>query len=423
MFDNIIESLTHLPLLARFATALMVMLILPPLCQRIRLPAAVGLLLAGVCLGPSGLHVAPEHGEVAHFFADVGKLLLMFFAGLEIDLLQFQRVRNRSLAFGIATFALPLLAGIAVGLVFGYGWIGAFLIGSLLASHTLLGFPTVQRLGLVRNEAVTVTIGATVFTDVASLLVLALCIPIHTTGFSAASFVLQLVQLAVYVPVVLLGLGAAAHSLMRRFTSKEAQFLIMLLVVTAAAIVAEAINLEGIIGAFLAGLAVNRAVQHGQAKEELEFLGNSLFIPMFFITVGFLINVRVFGATLASNLPLVVAIVGGLIVAKLVAAVATRRLLGYSRDEGLIMWSLSLPQVAATLAAALTAYEAKSADGLRLIDEPVLNSVIVLMVVTSLLGPILTDVFGQRLVEREQDIAPVPAGVTDASGPNPVTVS
>jgi Kef-type K+ transport system membrane component KefB len=407
MFDQIVESLTHLPLLARFAIALLLFLTIPPLCKRIRLPAAVGLLLAGVVLGPSGLHVAPEHGEVAHFFSDMGKLLLMFFAGLEIDLDQFLRVRNRSLTFGIATFAFPLVAGILVGLVFGYGWIGALLIGSLLASHTLLGFPIVQQLGLVRNEAVTVAIGATVFTDVASLLVLAICIPIHTTGFSATTFVTQLLLLAIYVPVVLFGLSGVARFLMQRFQgSKEGQFLVMLLAVTVAAIGAEAIHLEGIVGAFLAGLAINRAVQHSQAKEELEFLGNSLFVPMFFIVVGFLINVRVFVETLVRHVPLVSSIALGLIGSKWLAAYVSQKRLGYTRDEGLIMWSLSLPQVAATLAAALTAYQAKNAAGTRLIDEPVLNSVIVLMVVTSVLGPILTEFFGRRLA------AEVPPGKT-----------
>jgi Kef-type K+ transport system membrane component KefB len=412
MFDDYLESLRHLPLMARFAVALMVVLTVPPLCQRVRLPAAVGLLLAGLVLGPSGLHVAPEHGEVAHFFADVGKLLLMFFAGLEIDLAQFQRVRNRSLAFGAATFAFPFAAGAAVGYGFGYGAIGALLIGSLLASHTLLGFPIVQRLGLVRNEAVTVSIGATVFTDVASLLVLALCIPIHTTGFSASAFGLQLLQLAIYVPVVIFGLGAAAHYLMKHVVkTKEGQFLVMLLVVAIAAVGAEAIHLEGIIGAFLAGLAVNRAVHQSQAKSELEFLGNSLFIPMFFITIGFLIDVRVFLDTLASNLDLVVGIVGGLIVSKWIAAIVTQKALGYSRTEGLMMWSLSLPQVAATLAAALTAYQAQSADGTRLIDEPVLNSIIVLMVATSLLGPILTEVFGKRMAVQPQEAAPKELGL------------
>ena len=252
---------------------------------------------------------------------------------------------------------------------------------------------------LVRNEAVTVTIGATIFTDVAALLVVAICIPIHMAGFSPAAFGLQLLQLAIYVPVVLFGLSAAAQFLMDRFhASKEGQFLIMLLVVAVAAIGAEAIHLEGIIGAFLAGLAVNRAVQHSQAREELEFLGNTLFIPVFFITIGFLIDVRVFLDTIWTNLGLVCGIVSVPIVAKWLASVGTRKGLGYSRDEGLMMWALSLPQVAATLAVALTAYQSENAAGAGLIDEPVLNSVLVLVVVTSVLGPVLTERFGKRMV-------------------------
>jgi Kef-type K+ transport system membrane component KefB len=118
---------------------------------------------------------------------------------------------------------------------------------------------------------------------------------------------------------------------------------------------------------------------------------------MFFITIGFLIDPRVFAATLFAHLGLVVAIVGGLIVSKLLAALLSRRAFGYSRDQGLLMWSLSLPQVAATLAAAMVAFEAKDAQGRGLVDEPVLNTVIVLMVVTSVLGPILTEHFGKRL--------------------------
>jgi Kef-type K+ transport system membrane component KefB len=228
--------------------------------------------------------------------------------------------------------------------------------------------------------------------------VLAICIPIHTSGFSPPTFAWQIVQLAIYIPVILFGLSAIVGYLMARFQgSKEGQFLVMLLAVTVAAIGAEAIHLEGIVGAFLAGLAINRAAQHSQAKEELEFLGNSLFVPMFFVVVGFLINVSVFFGTLVSHAALVAGIVFGLIGSKWLAAYLSQKRLGYSRDEGLIMWSLSLPQVAATLAAALTAYEAKAADGSRLIDEPVLNSVIVLMVVTSVLGPVLTEVFGRRL--------------------------
>lgn len=398
MTDAFLESIKHLPMLTRFALALAVFLFVPKLCARIGLPSAVGLLGAGVLLGPSGLSIAPHEPLVAEFFSDIGKLLLMFFAGLEIDIVQFTRTRNRSMIFGSLTFCLPLFAGIAVGLAFGYSWLAAVLIGSLLASHTLLGFPIVQRLGLTDNEAVTVTVGATIFTDLGSLLILAICLPIHTTGFSLSAFSLQLVELAIYIPVVLIGLSALVPWFLKRFgDTTENQFFVILLVMVLASEGAELIHLEAIIGAFLAGLAVNRAIKHSEAKEQLEFLGNTLFIPMFFLTIGFLINVRVFGNTLVTNAGLVAGIVGGLIASKFIAATVAQRLFGYSTMEGLLMGALSLPQVAATLAAALVAYQAKSATGARLIDEPIINTVIVLMVVTSVLGPVLTEQFGQRV--------------------------
>src|ERR1700753_4304265 len=125
MLADFFGSLTQLPLMARFALALAIILLVPTLCQKVRLPSVVGLVLAGVVFGPHGLNVGPTSHEVAHFFADVGKLLLMFFAGLEIDLVQFRRTGHRSVIFGMATFALPLASGMLVGLGFGYGWLGA----------------------------------------------------------------------------------------------------------------------------------------------------------------------------------------------------------------------------------------------------------------------------------------------------------
>lgn len=401
MLDAALEPLHRLPPLARFSVAMLVLFTVPPLCRRVRLPAVVGLLAAGVLVGPYCLGIAPKHGEVAHFFAEIGKLLLMFFAGMEIDLVQFNRTRRRSVGFGLLTFALPLAAGAAVGFAAGYPWVGALLIGSLLASHTLIGFPIVEKLGQLRNEAVTVTVGATVFTDVAALLVLAVCIPIHASGFAPDTFAVQVLELAVYVPAVLLGLGWAGRRLFALKPTKEGQFALLLLLVAVAAVAAEAIHLEGIIGAFLAGLAVNTAARDSEAKHELEFIGNHLFIPVFFLTIGFLIDLRAFAATLADHFWLVAGIVGGLVGSKLLAAEVARRLFGYSRTEGLTMWSLSLPQVAATLAAALVAYNTTNAAGERLIGEPVLNSVIVLLVVTSVLGPILTERFARRLPPRD----------------------
>jgi Kef-type K+ transport system membrane component KefB len=173
-----------------------------------------------------------------------------------------------------------------------------------------------------------------------------------------------------------------------------------LLIVALAGFGAEAINLEPIIGAFLAGLAINRALGHGEAKEKLEFFGNTLFIPVFFVSIGFLIDVRVFLQTLVTKTGLVVGIVGGLIVAKFLAAHLTQRLFSYSRSQGGLIWSLSLPQVAATLATAIVAFQSKNAAGVRLIDESAVNAVLVLVVITSILGPLLTEFFGrQRLAE------------------------
>jgi Kef-type K+ transport system membrane component KefB len=386
-----------LPPLARFAVVMLILFTVPPLCRRVGLPGVVGLLAAGVLVGPYGLHIWPRHAEVAQFFADIGKLLLMFFAGLEIDLAQFNRTRNRSVGFGLLTFAFPLTAGLLVGLAAGYPAVGALLIGSLLASHTLIAYPIVEKMGKLRNEAVTVTIGATVFTDISSLLVLAVCIPIHKSGFSAGTFAVQVLELAVYVPAVVLGLGWVAQRLFARKLPKEGQLALMLLLVAVAAVGAEAINLEDIIGAFLAGLAVNTATRDSEAKHVMEFVGNHLFIPVFFMTIGFLIDLQTFANTFVTHFWLVAGIVGGLIGSKYLAAEAARRLFGYTQDEGLTMWSLSLPQVAATLAAALVAYETTNAAGERLIGEPVLNSVIVLLVVTSILGPILTEQYAGRL--------------------------
>jgi Kef-type K+ transport system membrane component KefB len=399
------QEAVYLPLLVRFAIFMAIFLLIPPLCRRMRVPPVVGLLLAGVALGPSGLHALTKAGSVVTVFGEIGKLLLMFFAGLEIDLSQFRRTARRSLAFGFLTFAIPQIVGTGVGLIAGYGWLPAVLIGSLMASHTLLGFPIVQRMKLVTDEAVAVTIGGTIFTDLTSLLVLAICLPIHTAGFSTGGFVLQIVEMVAFILFAVAGLGSLGHWLLERMgNAKDKQVTLILLMIAGAGIAAEAINLEPIIGAFLAGLAVNRALHHRGAREELEFLGHTLFIPMFFVSIGFLIDVRVFLQTLVGRPGMVAGIVGGLIGSKYLAAKLTQRLYGYSRAQGGLIWSLSLPQVAATLATAIVAYDTKNAAGVRLIDEPVINTVLVLVVVTSVLGPVLTEYFGRRRLEEPEAI-------------------
>ena len=389
------------PPLARLALAFFLILVVPMLCRRFSLPVVVGLLISGVVIGPNGLKVIPQNASVANFLAELGKLMLMMFAGIEIDHALFARIWKRSALFGFFTFLLPLLAGIAVGILFGYYWVAALLIGSLLASHTLLGFPVTQQMGIAGSDAVSITSGATIFTDVASLLVLAVCLPIHVSGFSPQALVIQLMLLLGYVPLVVIGIGKLGTWLMPKFKeTADRQFSLVLFLMVLAAFGAEIIHLEPIVGAFIVGMAIGPATRHAKGFEHLEFIGQSFFIPIFFITIGFHIELGVFVGTLIDNAPLVAAVVGGLILSKLAAAMVTQRLYKFAPVEGLLMWSLSLPQVAATLAAALVAYNTVDKHGQRLIDEPILNTVIVLMVVTSILGPVLTERFSRQIVRQ-----------------------
>jgi Kef-type K+ transport system membrane component KefB len=397
--DLIRDHLFTLPVLAKFALGMVMIVAIPRLCRRLHVPAAVGLLLGGVIIGPYVLGFFGTDRPIADFMAELGKLLLMFFAGLDIDLALFRRARNRSIAFGLTTTALPLVLGTAVGLAFGYPAIPAIVIGSLLASHTLLGLTTLDRFGLKGVEPVTVTVGATVMSDTLSLVVFAICVSIYTTGFSAPALTLLLAEIAGYIVLVLFGLSRIAAYVLKRVEDEEdAYFVLMLSIMAIAGVLADAIQLPGIVGAFLAGLAVNASARDKPASAKLEFLSKSLFIPIFFIVTGFLINPVEFVRAIFENFPLVAGIIAALLVGKWIAAWVVGRIFGYSRNEQLLIWSLTLPQVAATLAATLVAHDTLSAAGQRLLDDRMLNVVLVLVLVTAILGPVLTEHFAPRLL-------------------------
>jgi Kef-type K+ transport system membrane component KefB/nucleotide-binding universal stress UspA family protein len=367
-----------------FALLLAIILLIPPIFEKIKLPGLVGLLVAGVVFGSSGLGLLDNKSETMTLLADIGKIYLMFVAGLEIDLEQFRRTRNRSLGFGFATFAVPLIAGTFVGRVFGLEWNSSILIGSLLASHTLLAYPIVKRLGVVNNEAVTVTIGATIFTDIGALLVLAICLGVNEGNFTPLDLGRLLVFLVIYALVVLIGLDRLGRAFFRRSKNDQGnQFLFVLLAVFVASVGAELVGVEQIVGAFLAGLAVNDVIGDGPVKEKVEFVGSVLFIPIFFVDMGLLLDLNAFEDILRSvGIPL--SIVAALFISKFLAACLAKFAYRYNWIQAITMWSLSLPQVAATLAAALIGFQAE------IIDDRVFNSVILLMLVTSIAGPLIT---------------------------------
>ena len=388
-----------LPTLAKFAVIMAIIVGVPSLARRARIPAVVALLLSGIVVGPYGLDIFFKHRPIADFCADLGKLLLMFFAGLEIDLALFRQSRNKSMTFGLVTTLTPLGLGTAVGLLFGYNFIPALVLGSLLASHTLLGLPIIGRLGETRLEPVIITVGATVLSDTLSLIVFAICVPVFQSGFAASGLAVQLIEIAVFFPLVLFGLSRlGAYALRKAAADEDAFFVMMLLILGIAGMLAEIINLPGIVGAFLAGIAVNAAVQHQPAKEKLELLGNSVFIPIFFVVTGFLIDPVAFFHTITGNFGLVLGVIGALLVGKWLAAEIVGRAFSYTLAARKTMWSLTLPQVAATIAATLVAFDTVNSAGQRLIDGKLLSVVLVLVLTTSILGPVLTERFAPRML-------------------------
>jgi Kef-type K+ transport system membrane component KefB len=397
--DSLRSHLLTLPLLTKFAIMMAVIVGVPALSRRLRLPAAVGLLLAGLVIGPHGFDVIGDKRPIVDFLGEIGKLLLMFMAGLEVNLALFRAAKNKVVTFGFLTTLMPQLLGTGVALVFGYPVVPAIVIGSLLASHTLLGLPTIARLGEMQLEPVTITVGATVMSDTLSLVVFAICVSTYESGFSTLSLGRQVLEIAVFIPLLLFGASRLGLWFLNKVRdSEDAFFAVMLAIVAIAGSLADVINLPPIVGAFLAGLAVNEATREHPAKEKLEFFASSLFIPLFFIDTGFLIDPRNFIGSIRNNFGLVAAIIGALFVGKWIAASVAARLFGYTPAAPRTVWSLTLPQVAATLAATLVGYNTFSPAGDRLLDVDMLNVVFVLLLVTAIVGPVLTERFAPEML-------------------------
>ena len=272
-------------------TVILLIILFGPLLSRLRIPGVVGLILAGALVGPHGLHVL-EQTETT-LFGTVGLLYIMFIAGLEIDLADFHKNRKRSLVFGAITFAIPLLIGTVVGYYFlEYPLRSSVLLASMFATHTLISYPIASRLGIVRNEAVTITVGGTMITDTAALLILVMITASVSGELNALFWGRMLVSIGLFTTIVLGGFPIVGRWFFRHAEQDGVvQYIFVLTMVFLAAFLAELAGLEPIIGAFLAGLALNRLVPHTSAlMSRIEFIGNALFIPFFLIKVGMLVD-------------------------------------------------------------------------------------------------------------------------------------
>ncbi len=378
-----------------FFVAAVVLLAGPVVAERLRLPGLVGIVLGGMLVGPFVLDWIHREG-VVESLGELGLLFLMFLAGLELDLDEFQRNRKPALTFGALTFTLPFVLGLLLVLPFGYGLATAALYGSLWASHTLIAYPIVQERKLTRHRAVGMASGGTVITDTLALFVLAVVVgSVESDERSAVILVkllLGLAVLAVYCAFLLPRIGR--WSLAHLGQGPVPTFLFLLAALTSAALLADRMGLEGIVGAFFAGLALNRLVSsRAEDKEHFEFIGAALLVPFFLLSTGMLLDPRQFTElTVLAIAALSLAIV---LVGKATAAYVSGRRSGFERSEIKLVFGLTVAQAAATLAAVTIGTEA------GIFDENLLSATLVVVLATVIVSSIVT-----RIATRELDPPP-----------------
>ncbi len=381
-----------------FALLMLIVLVAPLLSVKLKLPGIIGLIVTGIVLGPHALGVLKRGLEI-ELLGMVGLLYIMFLAGLELDRIQFIRHRNHSLGFGVLTFSLPLFLGsLLVRYILGFNWPASILLASCFSSHTLITYPIASRLGLTRQRSVTTAVGGTIITDTAALLVLAVIAASHK-GEGGVFFWPQLFFfMIVYVAGTIFLLPRLSRWFFRNIaTDGVVSFTGVLTAVFLCAYLAHLSGFEPIIGAFLAGLILNSFIPEKSAlMNRIQFVGHSLFIPFFLISVGMLVNVGMLFSKTQTMVIAAVMVFAGL-TTKWGAAYGTQKIFKYTADEGKLIYGLSVNQAAATLAAVLVGYN------IGIFTEPVLTGTVIMILVTSLTGSWITDRYARRVAIKEEE--------------------
>ena len=404
-----LEHVMHHPL-GVFALLVGISAAVPPLIRRCGLPDLVGLLLAGVLVGPHGLGWVESSSETVQLLSDLGAVYLLFTMGLEIDLEEFNRVKRRSFVYGLLILLIGVGTGVGIGLLAGFTSVSCLLLGALMATHTPLGYPIVRSYGAQKDESVVVSVGSTIFTDIVALLLLAVGLGLGQGDLSGVGLGLLLLRIGLFAVLVVLGIRWLGKRLVLQGINDENRMVLAVLVALfLASLGAELAGVEKIVGAFLAGLAVNSVLPEGRVKEQVIFIGGVLFIPIFFIDLGLLLDVGSLGASL-SNFQFTALLLVGAVGGKGLASWISGALFGYRSSQILMMWSLTMPKVAATLATAFIGFQA------GLLNQMVLNAVLAVMVVTATLGPILTERSVTRLNEPKKNQLPASFGEEAFSG-------
>ncbi|MGN0003945.1 MAG: cation:proton antiporter [Sphingobacterium composti] len=382
-----------------FSLVLLIILLAPILLRPIRVPGIIGLIIAGVVIGPHGLNWL-ENNSAVNLFSTIGLLYIMFIAGLELDMNEFKKTRHKSGLFGLFTFIIPIAIGFPVCYyILGYSFLPSILIASMFATHTLVSYPIVSRYGISKHEAVAITIGGTILTDTAVLIILAVITGASQGNITQEFWVTLGVSFAVFLFIMFGIIPRIAKWFFQKIDSeKTGHYIFVLTVVFFSAFMAEIAGLEPIIGAFVAGLALNKLIPHSSAlMNRIEFIGNAIFIPFFLISVGMIVDVSVLTkgpmALIVAGTLTVVAVLG-----KFLAATATQLTFKYSKNQRNLIFGLSNAHAAATLAVIMVGYNN------NIIDENVLNGTIVLILVTCIIATMVTESASKKVVrEGHQD--------------------
>lgn len=383
-----------------FSLVLFIILLAPIILRKFRIPSIIGLIIAGMLIGDHGFKII-EKGSI-DLFGKAGLLYIMFLAGLELDMNEFRKNRYRSMVFGAFTFFIPLVMGYLVcTYVLHFNFMATLLISSMFATHTLVAYPLASRLGITKNEAVTVAVGGTIITDTAVLVILAVITGAEAGNLNTEFWVRLAISLAVFATIILWLMPMLGRWFFKKIKDdKTSHFIFVMALVFLSAFLAELAGVEGIIGAFLAGLALNQLIPHtSPLMNRIEFVGNALFIPFFLISVGMLVDLKVL-----LKGPQALIIAGALTLmalsSKWLAAWFTQLVFRYTPTQRRVIFGLSSSHAAATIAVILIGFN------MHIVDENVLNGTVILILVTCLVGSFVTENAGRKMAIEESTAKP-----------------
>jgi Kef-type K+ transport system membrane component KefB len=355
------------------------------------------LILSGLVVGPHGFNLI-EKNDAVNLFSTIGLLYIMFLAGLELNLTEFSRNKHKSLLFGFFTFSIPLLIGFPVCYyILRYSLLSSLLTASMFSTHTLIAYPIVSKLDLTKNEAVAITVGGTIITDTAVLMILAIITSIHAGTGGWEHWLSVIISFSLFFLFIFRLVPMVARWVLKRVENERySHFIFVLATVFFSSFVAELAGLEAIIGAFMTGLVINKLIpKTSPLMYRIEFAGSSLFIPFFLISVGMIIDLKsLFGGT--ATLVVAVALTITALAGKFFAARITGILLKYSRNQQKLIFGLSSAHAVATLAVITVGFN------MGLLDLAVLNGTIVLILITCIIGSLVTERAGRAMIITQE---------------------